>query len=402
LLTEGNTPQHRQTTKIANMPFSSRRFFIVMLCTFYSFALLSCKKKESAAINSYAAYLNLPDDPYNYAAQPLPAHLLLGVPGQDNTPGINPVTDWGATLGRVLFYDRNISINNAVSCASCHNQQAGFADNLAFSKGFSNGVTTRNSMSLVNAKYYPNGTFFWDQRAATLEAQVLQPIQHPVEMGMNLDTMTRRLQALPYYNTLFTNAFGSTTITSDRVSKALSQFIRSMISYQSKYDIGRQNFPATQIPPNTIFPNFTAEENRGKAIFLGPIGGCAACHGSESFTAPGPKNNGLELVSVDRGIGAIVNNASRDGQFKVPSLKNIELSAPYMHDGRFSTLEDVVEHYSSGVLPHPNLSNELKQPNGQPRNANLTTQDKAALVAFLKTLTDRQLSTDVKFGNPFK
>jgi len=359
----------------------------------------SCKKTEQNTSASYADYLNLPDQPYNYAAQSLPAYLQ-NVPA-DNTPNANPVTDWGATLGRVLFYEKNLSGNKTISCASCHNQQSGFSDNAVFSKGFQSGLTTRNSMSLVNARYYPNGTFFWDQRAATLEAQTLQPIQHPVEMGMNLDTMVNRLQAQPYYATLFTNAFGNNTINSDRVARALSQFIRSIISYQSKYDAGRRNF--TNINPGGVnFPNFTTEENRGKQIFFGPIGGCAPCHGTETFTAPGPKNNGVDLVSVDKGVGGVINNVNRIGDFKVPSLKNIEKTAPYMHDGRFATLEAVVEHYNSGVNAHTNLSAELKDPNGQPKRLNLSVTDKAALVAFLKTLTDNAVANDVKFSNPFK
>jgi cytochrome c peroxidase len=377
--------------------------FILLSFLFAIAVFVSCKKTETASEqNDYTAYLNLPDQPFNYAAQALPAHLQVTVLPQDNNPASNPVTDWGATLGRVLFYDKNISINNAVACASCHSQQRAFGDALAFSKGFANGLTTRNSMSLVNARYYPNGRFFWDQRSATLEIQTLQPIQHPVEMGMNLDTMVKKLQALPYYGTLFTKTFGDKTVTSDRVSRALSQFIRSIISYQSKYDVGRAAFPPNQGPGAVNFTNFTAEENRGKQIFFGPVGNCAQCHGTETFTAAGPKNNGLELVSVDRGVGGVNNNPATDGLFKVTSLKNIELAAPYMHDGRFTTLEQVVEHYSSGVQAHPNLAPELKLPTGLPKNANFTVADKAALVAFLKTLTDNAISVDVKFSSPFK
>jgi cytochrome c peroxidase len=151
-----------------------------------------------------------------------------------------------------------------------------------------------------------------------------------------------------------------------------------------------------------LFPNFTAEENRGKEIFLSPIGGCAPCHGSETFTAPQEKNNGLDMVTVDRGFGSVINNTALDATFKVGSLRNIELTAPYMHDGRFTTLEEVVEHYNSGVKNHPNLSQQLRLPNGQVRLLNLNTQDKAALVAFLKTLTDKTVTNDVKYSNPFK
>ena len=258
-------------------------------------------------------------------------------------------------------------------------------------------------MSLINAKYYPNGRFFWDQRAISLEQQVLIPIQDLVEMGITLDTLVKRVQDQPYYATLFTKAFGSNTINNDLVSKALAQFVRSIVSYQSKYDQGRQTFAAPQPPPpNALFPNFTAQENRGKEIFLSPIGGCAPCHGSETFTAPEAKNNGLDAMVADRGFGAVTNNINDNGLFKATSLRNVELTAPYMHDGRFSTLEQVVEHYNSGVKDHPNLSPQLRLPNGQPRLLNITPADKAALVAFLKTLTDRSVTGDIKYSNPFK
>jgi cytochrome c peroxidase len=258
-------------------------------------------------------------------------------------------------------------------------------------------------MSLIDAKYYPNGRFFWDQRAETLEDQVLIPVQDMVEMGLTLPQLETKLKTLAYYPSLFTKAFGDATITTNRIALALSQFVRSIVSYQSKYDAGRAAFPVVPAPaPNAVFPNFTAQENRGKELFLLPQNACAACHGSETFSAPQERNNGLDAVTTDRGFGAVVNNTNRDGNFKVTTLRNVELTPPYMHDGRFATLEQVVEHYSSGVQNHPNLSPQLRLPNGQPRLANLTATDKAALVAFLKTLTDVAVSTDVKYSNPFK
>jgi cytochrome c peroxidase len=177
-----------------------------------------------------------------------------------------------------------------------------------------------------------------------------------------------------------------------------------VVSFRSKYDTGRAALPTAPAPlPNAAFANFTTEENRGREVFLTPnLGGCAACHGSETFTAPQEKNNGLDLVTTDRGFGAVVNNTALDGHFKVTSLRNVELTAPYMHDGRFATLEQVVDHYSSGVRNHPNLSPQLRLPNGLPRQANLSVADKAALVAFLKTLTDKTVATEIKYSNPFK
>ena len=354
-------------------------------------------------IDPVAAVLNLPATPFNYANPTLPGYLNApNILGQINTPANNPITDNGATLGRVLFYDKNLSINNTIACASCHKQVNAFSDVVVKSNGFSGGFTGRNSMPLTNAKYYPNGRFFWDQRAATLEDQVLMPIQDLVEMGMTLSALETKLKSLAYYPPLFQKAFGDNNITSDRISKALAQFVRSIVSYQSKYDAGRGNFPPGPLPPNVNFANFTPQENQGMQIFLGPQGGCVPCHGTETFTAPQEKNNGLDLTTVDRGFGAVANNTNLDATFKVGSLRNVGLTAPYMHDGRFATLEEVVEHYSSGVKAHPNLSQQLKLPNGQPRLANLTTQEKAALVSFLKTLTDVTVTTEVKYSNPFK
>lgn len=369
-------------------------------------AITACSKNDATTTDdgeaAIAAVLNLPATPYNYANPTLPAYLTTPqVLGQINTSANNAITDAGATLGRVLFYDKNLSVNNTISCSSCHKADKGFSDNLVLSKGFTGGNTGRHSMQLINAKYYPTGRFFWDERAATLEVQTLLPIQDHVEMGMHLDTLVNKLNKLTYYPPLFQKAFGSTAITSDKISKALAQFVRSIVSYQSKYDAGRQQIAPNQ-PPTTNFPNFTAEENRGKELFFSPQTACAACHGTETFTAAAPKNNGLDATTTDIGIAVVTNNIADQGLFKVGSLRNIALTAPYMHDGRFATLEEVVEHYNSGVKAHPNLSPQLKTPNGTPRVLNLSVADKAALVAFLKTLTDNTVATEAKYSNPFK
>ena len=253
-------------------------------------------------------------------------------------------------------------------------------------------------MGLANARYYTDGHFFWDERANTLEDQVLQPIQNAKEMGMTLPTLVSRLSAEPYYTNLFANTFGTPDVTTNRISFALAQFVRSMVSTRSKYDVG--------VPIG--FSNFTAEENLGRQIFVGQVGNatCAACHGTDAHTAPGLNNNGLEFPYVDLGAGAITGRPQDNARFKVPSLRNIELTAPYMHDGRFATLEEVVEFYNSGVVDNPNLPPPLRVPGGpgQPpavRRLNLTTTQKAALVAFLKTLTDTAMTADAKFSDPF-
>lgn len=343
--------------------------------------------------------LLLAASPPNYANPTLPPSFTQNpIPGQDNTPVGNPTTDAGAELGRVLFYDKRLSINQTISCSSCHQQAHGFSDPRPFSVGFEGGLTGRNSMGLAHARWYQRRAFFWDERAATLEIQVLQPIQNSVEMGMTLPALEARLNAEPYYTDLFNRVFGTPVVTSDRISRALAQFVRSIVSVQSKFDAGAA----------TGFTNFTAEENQGRQIFNTPTqGNCAACHGTDNFV-PGPaiNNNGIENPSVDKGFALTTLLTTDEGKFKVPSLRNIELTAPYMHDGRFTTLEQVVEFYNSGVTAHPNLSPPLRIPpgqpqQGQPRRLNLTVAQKAALVAFMKTLTDPNLATNPKYSDPF-
>lgn len=355
-----------------------------------------------------AEYLNLPETPYDYTPSELPAHFAqANVLAADNTPMTNPVTDDGATLGRVLFYDKNLSANRSISCANCHQQAIGFGDSKTLSEGFEGGLTGRHSMGLSNARFYVNGAFFWDERASTLEEQVLMPVQDPIEMGLSLDSLLARVEHQPYYAPLFEKAFGSEDITELRIRQALAQFVRSIMSYQAPYDQGRAQVNAPADP----FPNFTAQENQGKALFFGvppgpggpPVpGACVTCHGTEAFTAPGPRNNGLDAMTTDAGVGGANGNPAQVGLFKVPSLRNLSGRGPYMHDGRFATLAQVIDHYSTGVQDHPNLSPQLRGPNGDPVAPNFTPAQKAALVAFLQTLDDASLANDVKFGDPFK
>lgn len=357
--------------------------------------------------------LNLPEQAFDYTNLSLPNHALVdaaasalptSINGLDNTPTDNPVTDDGATLGRVLFYEKKLSANGSVSCASCHQQAKGFSDDNVLSIGFAGGTTGRHSMTLINSRFYQRGRFFWDERAVTLEDQVLMPFQDPVEMGMTIETVVSTVQAQSYYPALFENAFGTSEVTSDRIAKALAQFVRSIVSFSSQYDEGRALVSA----PGANFPNFSAEENLGKTLFFRTIpnggGACFGCHTTEAFVSanPGPQNNGLDAVSIDDiGAGSVFANAIFVGRFKTSSLRSIELTAPYMHDGRFETLEDVVEHYNSGIQAHPTLSPALTDGSGDPVRLNFTVPEKAALVAFLKTLTDQSVSTDVKWSDPF-
>ncbi|WP_338764454.1 cytochrome c peroxidase [Bernardetia sp. ABR2-2B] len=385
----------------------------IILLFLFSLGMYSCSESEKIDPQLQNEILNLPNELFNYSNITFPSHFStsdLQVGGQnstlneDNTPTTNQITDAGATLGRVLFYDKNLSKNGRVACASCHVQDKGFSDPKILSKGFDGGDTRRHSMGLTNALFYRKGTFFWDERAATLEEQVLLPIQDEVEMGLTLDTLVARIEATDYYEPLFKDAFGDKTVTTDRISKSLAQFVRSLVSYESKYDIGRA---ATNRSIDN-FSNFTEEENLGKMLFLNPppLGGlgCVACHGTEAFITPlQSTNNGLDAESTtDLGVYESTGNQADIGAFKTPSLRNVALRAPYMHDGRFATLEEVVEHYNSGVQAHPNLGRILKDSEGNPRRMNLSQEEKDALVVFLKTLTDNEMITDEKFSNPFR
>lgn len=348
-------------------------------------------------------YLTIdPNSLLNYANPTYPVHYDATVLANDNTPATNRVTNIGATLGRVLFFDKNLSINNTVACASCHQQSTGMTDSRQFSLGFDGvDVTAKHAMRLGNVRFYAGQSMFWDKRAASVEAQATQPIQNSVEMGFDathggIDALITKMATLPYYSELFKLVYGDSTITEDRIQRALAQYERSMVSTSSRFDtefakVYNANAPGKGIGAN--FAGFTAQENRGKQLFLAPPnqggGGCAGCHQTPTFALdPNSRSNGLD--------------AGETTLFKSPSLKNIALTGPYMHDGRFTTLEQCVDHYISGVQAGPALDNRLKGPGGQPQQLNLTAADRDAIVAFLKTLNDTSLTADPKFASPFK
>jgi len=377
-----------QTIKVHNGSFGTNLHILENAPR--SFYRLTFDPVLQTGVSNASQALALPSIPDNYALPSLPAHFLTPqILAQDNTPAGNPVTDRGATLGRVLFYDKRLSANNTTSCASCHQQEHGFSDPRQFSIGFLGGETGRNSMGLTNAKYYERGHFFWDERSQTLEEQVLEPIQNEVEMGLTLAELVAKVSAERYYAELFTSAFGDAVVNSERIALALAQFIRSIISTESKFDLGR----------SSNFSNFSPEENQGRRIFNGQ-GRCDNCHGTDNFVPDNVFNNGLENPYTDPGIGAITRRQQDLGKFKVPSLRNIALTGPYMHDGRFTTLEQVVEFYDSQVVNHPNLAPQLRN-NNRPIRLNLSEAEKRALVAFLHTLTDPNLATDPKYSDPF-
>ena len=342
--------------------------------------------------------LRLPTQPHNYAQPALPPFFSgTDLVRADNMPSSNPTTDPGATLGRVLFYDETLSGNRTTSCASCHKIARGFDDDKPLSTGFAGGQTRRNSMALANARFYPRGRFLWDERAETLEAQALLPFQDPVEMGLTLDELVARVQGETYYPPLFEAAFGDPAVTADRISRALAQFIRSMVSYRSRYDQGRAQVTRAAAER---FPNFTEQENLGRRIFFGPDGRCSQCHTTDAFVLVRPHNTGLDAATTDAGLQQVTGVARDAAHFKAPSLRNAGLRTFFMHDGRFTTLEEVVEFYNSGVQAHPNLDPALRF-GSEARRLGLTVEEKAALVAFLHTLTDYEMVNDPKFSDPF-
>ena len=383
---------------------------------------LSTDLFSSADMAILGNYLNLSATPYNYEAPDLPEHFTGGeMEGFDTMPDSNKTTDMGATLGRVLFYDKQLSLNNSIACASCHMQEHGFADTATFSRGHDGAMTHRNAMTLINARFHQGNKYGWDERANALEEMVLLPIEDGIEMNISLDSLVGKLAALEYYPVLFRNAFGSEEINKTRISKALAQYVRSIVSYETKFDKGLELLGTDEtgegIPQ---MPNYSTLEQQGQDIFFSNTSheaNCLYCHGSPAMVVPEdlaanqvdydqPKNNGLELNYADNGVGEISGLAADDAKFRVPSLRNIALTAPYMHDGRFKTLEQVIDHYSDGVKQHDNLHFRLSlvddgPPGGTPTKLNFTEQEKTALIAFLNTLTDEQITIDQKFSDPF-
>ena len=344
----------------------------------------------------------------NYANQTIPAYIT-----KDNTIG-NPITDKGATLGRVLFYDTNLSSNNTISCSSCHIQANAFGD-LAIASDGVNGTTTRHSMRLVNSRFSNENKFFWDERAATLEAQTTQPIQNHIEMGFSgtsgdasITTLITKLQKIDYYTELFKYVYGSEIITENKIQLALAQFVRSIQSFDSKYDVGR----ALVANDNQPFANFTAQENQGKNLFLTPpvfnaTGsrisggvGCAACHAAPEFDIdPNTRNNGI--IGVLNGTGIDITNT------RAPSLRNLvkidgTTNGAMMHTGNLATLQTVIGHYGTinRAPGNTNLDPRL-MPNGFGQQLNLTATEVNALIAFLKTLSGTNVYVDSKWSSPF-
>ncbi|WNJ16981.1 cytochrome c peroxidase [Pontibacter sp. G13] len=389
------------------------KFFLVLagslVACIGTYSWLQSSPEQIYANEAYSGIIDL-TDLLDYSNQPIPAYI-----NQDNTPSQNPITDAGATLGRVLFYDKALSVDNTIACGSCHQQTFGFSDTAQASQGV-NGLTGRHSMRLVNARFGNEPRFFWDERASTLEEQTTQPIQDHAEMGFSgtmgdpgFDSLITKLELIEYYPTLFEFAFGSDQITENRIQLAMAQFIRSIQSFDSEYDAG-----VSQVNnPNQPFPNFTNEENAGKNLFTAPpqfdpqgerIGGgagCQGCHQSPTFSIqPNRLSNGVVRVIGD--------STAQDFTItRSPSLRDLvgvsgATNGPMMHTGDFHTIRDVINHYDS--IPDDAMSPQLDpilRPGGNLQRLNLTEAEKDQLEAFLLTLSGTNVYVDDRWSDPF-
>ncbi|MEM0991833.1 MAG: cytochrome c peroxidase [Bacteroidota bacterium] len=315
-------------------------------------------------------------------------------------PADNPMTKQGVDLGRMLFYDPLLSIDGSVACASCHFPERAFVDGRQFSLGVNGAVGRRNAMALVNVGFHKSG-FFWDGSVNTLEEQALLPIEDHTEMNDTWENVEKKLQNHTDYPRLFRAAFGiefPSEITKDLAVKAIAQFERTLISGNSRYD--------RIVNSNDLDAGFpTDAEERGRRLFFFEATqqldhpGCSHCHGGPLFTNDRFMNNGIDSVQTlndfkDLGRGKITGKRGDNGKFKVPTLRNIELTAPYMHDGRFETLEEVLEHYSSGGHFADNLDANI-------RPFEMSERDKNDLIAFMKMLTDTSFVNNEAFQSPF-
>ena len=378
--------------------------------------LSACSEQETTAPTANSAIFEVfgrkidPSNLPNYASQTIPNYIR-----KDNT-GANPITNEKAILGRVLFYDKSLSIDNTVSCASCHQQAFGFSDPTLASQGVQGGQTTRHSMRLINTRFAIESKFFWDERAATLEAQVTTPIQDHAEMGFsgqngrpNLAALLTKLSGIAYYQELFTLAYGSSAVTEPRLQQALAAFIRSIQSFDSKYDLGRAQVNNDGAP----FPNFTAQENLGKQLFLTPPvfdgtgtringgAGCQGCHQAPEFDIdPNSRNNGI-IRPLTQGAGlelAITRSPTLRDAVNATGGSN----GAFMHSGVLTSLQNVVGHYNNiPAQPGNNNLDARLNPGGNLQKLNLSGAEINAIVAFIQTLSGKDVYTNEKWGSPF-
>lgn len=314
-------------------------------------------------------------------------------------PSDNPMSVEGVALGRKLFYDNILSLDNSISCASCHEQQYAFTDPKQYSEGVNGTLGDRNSMAIVNLGYQK--FFFWDGRAKTLEEQILGPVPNPVEMHLEWPEAVKRLENNTFYKNEFFKVFNTKTIDKTHVAKAIAQFLRTLISSTSKFDVmyKKENGLALSQAEDLIWAQVTNLEKGGYDLFKSLNGAdCFHCHNGPLMQVEKYSNNGLDANPFDFGRELITGNSNDRGKFKVPTLRNIALTAPYMHDGRFATLDEVIEHYSSGIHISPTIDPLIEFANQG--GVQLSTEDKAMLKAFLLTLTDYEFISNPAFSKP--
>ncbi len=314
-------------------------------------------------------------------------------------PDDNPMTVEGVELGRRLFYETRLSGDNTMSCASCHSPSAAFSDTNQFSTGIDGIQGDRNSMALINLGW--NTYFFWDGRAKTLEEQIIQPVENPIEMHETWQNVVGKLSADVTYRNMFFKAFNSTEIDSLQAAKAIAQFIRTMISGESKYDVmyKDENSLPLSAAEQAILTTVTPEEWAGYDLFKSLNGAdCFHCHNGPLMQVQKFSNNGLDAVFTDIGRGKVTGNPLDNGKFKVPTLRNIAYSAPYMHDGRFATLDEVIDHYSFGIQMSSTIDPLIEY--ASQGGVQLDVQERDWLKQFLMTLSDEKFINNPDFQEP--
>jgi cytochrome c peroxidase len=374
--------------------FTGFHLLHILAVTFLIILFLSCSRDDDDSGQQSSKHCTASSE----AGTPYELDVPYFFP-QPAIPADNPLTVEGVELGRHLFWETKLSRNNAVSCGSCHFPSASFADSAPGSTGLYGDITPRNSMALVNMAWAKH--FFWDGRAQTLEEQLLEPVENPIEMDLTWKEAVERIGTDPEYQEMFTAAFGTPCVDSLRITYAMAQFIRTMISARSRFDkayyYGEGNLTPSEIRGLELF---LAEAGDPEFFPGGQFGGdCFHCHGGAlvEFTNQQFHNNGLDSIITDPGRGGFTGFPFDMGLFKTPSLRNIALSAPYMHDGRFATLHDVMEHYNLGGHPSPTIDPLMKM---QGVGLGLSPQSIDDIVNFLNSLTDEEFIENDAFSNP--
>ncbi|MFK7972479.1 MAG: cytochrome-c peroxidase [Bacteroidia bacterium] len=335
--------------------------------------------------------ITIPQDttPYVLEYGPLPAPDL---------PADNALTVQGVKLGKMLFYEKMLSLDGSQSCASCHRQEDGFSDTARLSIGVEGLEGKRQAMPIFNMAWHSN-EFFWDGRAQLIRDQALMPIQDPLEMNETLENVVAKLTESQDYKDQFSRVFGSDDITSAKMALAMEQFMLSIVSYDSKFD--RYKAGLVQLTPSEERGRLLYETEYNPFFPMQSGADCAHCHGGANFENDKYMNNGLDndINLTDIGREEVTKLAADKGKFKVPSLRNIALTPPYMHDGRFQTLEEVIDHYNEGIQESSTVDPTVL--NTKDTGLFLTDQDKTDLVNFLKTLTDETFRSNPEYASPF-